>query len=69
MTIAGLYDKWQSDDIAGAKWLQRYMRVATDDTEVFQAPLFIVYGWIAGFIVLMFEVNWRKIIQLWTKRY
>lgn len=57
---AGLYDKWWNDANDYGKYFINV--AATTHTDDFNVPLFIVYGWIAGFVVLVVELNWKKII-------
>lgn len=59
ITTAGLYDKWWKDATIEDKLFRSV--AAETHTDRFTTPEFVVYGWIAGFIVLIIEVNWKKI--------
>lgn len=62
VTTAGLLDKWLYD---ASDYDKEFRIIATEThTDHFYAPLFIVYGWIAGLVVLVIEVNWKKIIAI-----
>lgn len=62
---AGLYDLWQRRycavlessvlkyNLVRLQWRETYV-------ERFEFPIFIVYGWFAGFVVLIFEIAWQK---------
>lgn len=59
VNAAGLYEKWWKDASIEDKL---FRTVSTDaHADHFSTPEFIVYGWIAGCIVFVVEVNWRKI--------
>lgn len=59
ITTAGLYDKWWRDARIEDKLYRSVMAEA--HTDRVSAPVFIIYGWIAGIIVLIIEINWKKI--------
>lgn len=54
---AGLYKKWWRDFDEEQLW-KSYGNESHADS--FSVPIFIVYGWIAGLIVLVLEVTWNK---------
>lgn len=64
---AGLYDKWlriEYDEFEGEIFeiVQRiyWERNGQSTTEPFTIPIFIVYGWIAGVVMLIVEMIWEK---------
>lgn len=62
---SGLYDKWlqwehaeYESEVLKNNWHRR--NYAEREIERFSFPMFIVYGWIAGIVVLMVEIGWKK---------
>ena len=75
MRNAGLYDVWTRQMIEqNEKYLvNRYRkRVANQNNvaniENFEFPTFIFYGWLAGLIVLMLEIMWKRFGFLCKKK-
>lgn len=59
MRTAGLYEKWRKYEIAILESV--YKNSATETAiEVLPVPLFIFYGYIAGVIVLIMEIIFKK---------
>lgn len=61
---AGLYDQWW----VGKKAEHISRDAKGSQIESFSFPTFIVYGWVAGFIVLVMEIIWKKFEYLFTRR-
>lgn len=63
---AGLYEKWRrEDDVLEMKNLLKkcklkYRNEYENNVERFQLPIFIVYGWCLGVIVLFIEIIWKN---------
>lgn len=59
VTTAGLYEKWWTDATVEDKLFRSV--VAETHTDRFSAPVFIIYGWVAGIIVFLIELSWKAI--------
>lgn len=67
---AGLYELWLRRDMAYEetrilnKNLERLqINDETRSIEQLDFPMIIVYGWLTGFVVLIFEIIWKKVLQ------
>lgn len=72
---AGLIDLWWRGqlDVLEKKVLKvmlerlRLLAENNSETQVVSFLIFIVYGWIAGGIVFVIEIVWKKLNNLWSK--
>lgn len=63
---AGLYELWLQQELNFietkilAENVDRLKNQKVAYVKNFEFPMFIVYGWLAGFVVLIFEIVWKK---------
>lgn len=75
MKNAGLIDLWQRRDIdhvvEGNIKLLHHFITGNDrnDAQNIEFPVFIVYGWIAGTILLVFEIIWKNFKSLYPLKF
>lgn len=74
MQSAGLIDIWMrwvqyrvENDLLKMN-LERLKLLPENDVQVIHFPMFIVYGWVAGGIMLVIEIVWKKFIHFWSTR-
>lgn len=59
ITTAGLYEKWWTDATVEDKLFRSVVTEA--HTDRFSAPVFIIYGWVAGIVVFLIELSCNAI--------